>query len=130
MCSFHFTVTVLLPIGHSLFIGDSSGSVRKIYMHRITEEIYWCEKLCGKHNSKVDFLFSLNGAAISHGFLSGSDVSKDEKTKRNSLYYMKGLENVPCTLLISAGVGYQELFTSNTNEDTCFITWALPCAKV
>jgi len=120
-------VQVLLPIGHALFIGDSSGSVHKIDAHEISEGKYSSETLCGNHNFKVDFLISLRGAVNAHGFLCGSDASKQEETRRNNSYYVRGLECVPCIVLMSVGVGYQELFTSNINKDTCFITWAMPC---
>ena len=117
----------LLPIGQAVFIGDSSGRVHKINVHHIMEGKYSSETLHGSHNFKVDFLVSLHGTVNAHGFLSETDVNKDSgESKRSSLYYVRGLESVPCTVLMSIGVGYQELFTSNINKDTCFITWAIP----
>jgi len=121
-------VQTLLPVGQALLVGDSSGSVHKIDTCHIMEGKYSFQTLHGSHNFKVDFLVSLHGTVNVHGFLSDSAIKKDsEETKRSSLYYVRGFESVPCTLLMSVGVGYQELFTANIHKDTCFITWAIPC---
>ena len=128
LCSFFIvTVQTLLPVGQALFIGDSSGSVHKIDTYHMMEGKYSFETLCGSHNFKVDFLVSLHGTVNAHGFLSESHIKIDSKeTKQSSLYFKREFQSVPCTLLMSVGVGYQELFTSNINKDTCFITWAIP----
>ena len=119
----------MLPIEQTLYIGDSEGKVCKINTLHIKEGKFSSEMLHGSHSSKADFLFALHGKLNAHGFLSGYDtsngVSKTEQ-KRNSIYFMRGLESVPCILLMSVGIGYQELFTSNINKDTCFMIWALP----
>ena len=87
------------------------------------------EVLAGGHHSKVDFLVALHGKLNSHGFLSGcgitSSVIEDKQTRPASIYYKRQLDSVPCTVLMSIGVGYQELFRQLIN-DTYFVTWAVP----
>jgi len=120
----------MLPIEQTLFVGDSDGKFCKIDTCHLMEGKYSSEILHGSHNTKAKFLVALHGKLNAHGFLSGYDasstVSKNELTKQDSLYFMRGLTSIPCLLLMSVGVGYQELFTSNVNNDSCFMTWALP----
>ena len=126
---FRFTVTAILPAGHVVYIGDHNGTVHMITIEDIREGQYNLVKLPGSHSSKVDFLVALHGSMNAQGFLSSCGVltSKDEQTRPNSMYYARQLDSVPCAVLMSVGVGYQELFTSHTSDGSCFISWALPC---
>ena len=88
---------------------------------------YSLVKLPGAHCSKVDFLVALQGKINTQGFLSSCGViTKEEQTRPNSMYYARQLDSVPCSVLMSIGVGYQEVFTSYYTDSTCFIKWALP----
>ena len=93
--------------------------------------MYKSEVLPGGHHSKVDFLVVLHGIMNAQGFLSGcgvtstSNVIQEDPTRPNSMYYVRGLTSVPCTVLISIGVGYQELFRQLASE-MYFVTWAVP----
>jgi len=124
--------TAILSADHALYFGDSSGTVRVVDTHSILEGLtYTSYVLPGGHHSKVDFLVALHGTMDAQGFLSGcgvtstSSVSQEEQTKPNSIYYVRGLSSVPCTILMSIGVGYQELFRQLAN-DTYFVTWVVP----
>ena len=99
-----------------------------ITIENVTEGQYSLAKLPGAHCSKVDFLVVLRGKMNAQGFLSSCGVvTKDKQIIPNSVYYSRQLDSVPCTVLMSIGVGYQELFTSYSSDSSCFIKWALPC---
>jgi len=119
---------VILSAKHALYFGDSSGIVHVVDTYSIMEGTYKSEMLPGGHHSKVDFLIALHGKLNANGFLSGcgvtSSVNEDKQTRPSSVYY-KRLDSVPCTVLMSIGVGYQELFKQLIN-DTYFVTWAVP----
>ena len=121
------TVSVLLPADPTVYIGDIGGNVSMITIKNIREGQYSLVKLPGAHCSKVDFLVALQGKINTQGFLSSCGViTKEEQTRSNSMYYARQLDSVPCTVLMSIGVGYQEFFTSHLSGSRCFIKWALP----
>jgi len=127
---FFVIATVILSAEHALYFGDSNGTVHVVHTHSISDGTYTSERLPGGHHSKVDFLVALNGMMNTQGFLSRcgviSAVSEDEPQVRpNSINYERRLTSVPCTVLVSMGVGYQELFKQRAN-DTYFVTWAVP----
>ena len=126
---FFFIATVILSTEHTLYFGDSSGTVHVVDTYSIIQGVYTSEVLPGGHHSKVDFLVALHGKLNAHGFLSGcgitSSVNEDKQTRPASIYYKRQLDSVPCTVLMSIGVGYQELFKQLIN-DTYFVTWAVP----
>jgi len=123
--------TAILSAEHTLYFGDSSGTVHIVDTHSIIQGIYTSEVLPGGHHSKVDFLVALHGIMNAQGFLSGcgvtstSSASQEEQVRPNSAYYVRGLTSVPCTVLMSIGVGYQELFKQLAN-DMYFVTWVVP----
>jgi len=125
-------VTALLPTNHAIYIGTKNGTVCVVSAEHITEGKYDVEILAGAHQHQVDFLLVLQGTINAQGFLSSCGVltSKDEQTRPNSMYYARQLDSVPCAVLMSVGVGYQELFTSHTSDGSCFIKWALPCSSI
>ena len=97
-----------------------------VHTHSITDGTYTSEVLPGGHHSKVDFLVALHGKLNANGFLSGCGVSSLVNTDNQTcMYYKRQLDSVPCTVLMSAGVGYQELFKQLIN-DTYLVTWAVP----
>ena len=76
---------------------------------------------------KVDILMVLKGKLNAEGFLSAVGVTAsavDDQTRQRNMYYVN---SVPCTVLISTGIGSQDSFTECTNNCTCFISWALHC---
>ena len=100
-----------------------------VHTHSIKDGTYTSAVLPGGHHSKVDFLVALHGKLNANGFLSGCGVSSlmntDDQTGSSSMYYKRQLDSVSCTVLMSAGVGYQELFKQLTN-DTYLVTWTVP----
>jgi len=75
----------------------------------------------------------MQGKLNAHGFLSAVGVTpvvndSGETRPRTSKYYIKRLDSVPCTVLMSIGIGYQDIFSQHANDtSTYFMTWALPC---
>ena len=124
-----FIATVILSTEHALYFGDSSGTVHVVNTHSIIQGVYTSEVLPGGHHSKVDFLVVLHGKLNAHGFLSGcgvtSSINEDKRPRSASICNNRQLNSVPCTILMSIGVGYQELFKQLIN-DTYFVTWAVP----
>jgi len=122
-----FIVTVLLASNHAVYAGTKKGLVCVINTDHIMEGQYDFETLPGTHHGKVESFVVLQGKINPQGFLSSCGViTKEEQTRPDSMYYARQLDSVPCTVLMSIGVGYQELFTSNMHEKTCFIMWAIP----
>jgi len=110
-----------------VFTGTKKGIVCLVNTKHIMEGQYNFEILPGAHLCKVDFLITLQGKINAQGFLSSCGViTKEEQTRPNSMYYARQLDSVPCSVLMSIGVGYQEVFTSYYTDSTCFIKWALP----
>lgn len=113
-------------------MGDKTGRIRIIDTHQITEGKY-SDKLStgGRHSKEVDCLIAVQGRLNAHGLLSAvgvsAVVSDDEQTRPCSKYYVKRLDSVPCTVLMSIGIGYHEAFGRNTSDSTYFITWTFPC---
>ena len=120
---FTYVASVILPIGNTLCIGDNDGRVCVVDTSQILEGNYSIEMLPGGHfpGRKVDVLMILKGRLNAEGFLSAVGVTAvDEQT-------IQSINSVPCTVLISTGIGLQDSFTQYTNNCTCFVSWALPC---
>ena len=113
-------------------MGDKTGRIHVIDTHQITEGKYADKLLSGGHHTReVDYLIAVQGRLNAHGFLSAVGVSAvvgdDEQTRPRSTYHVKRLDSVPCTLLMSIGIGYHEVFGRNTSDSTYFVTWTFPC---
>lgn len=124
--------STLLPVNYALYVGDKNGRIRVVDTHQIEKGKYTDELLTGGHHSReVNFLVAVQGKLNAHGLLSAVGVTPivndDRETRPRSIYHVKRLDTVPCTVLISVGMGYLEIFAQNTNDSTYFITWALPC---
>ena len=109
-----------------MFTGTKKGIICLVDTKHIMEGQYNFDILPGAHLCKVDFLITLQGKINAQGFISSGGFITKERTRSNSMYYARQLDSVPCTVLMSIGVGYQELFTSRYTDSTCFIKWALP----
>ena len=87
---------------------------------------YSIEGLPGSHSSgcNVDALIVLQGKLNAKGFLSA--VGMATINKQSNVYYNNA---IPCIVLLSVGIGFQDSFTQYTNNSTCIITWAFPCTQ-
>ena len=125
-----FAASVLLPIGHTIFIGDTSGKVLTIDAHQIEEGKYLFQLLPGGHcvGNKVDYLQVQQGILNPQGFLSMAGDRAVIASYKQSVSHFKSLDCVPCTVLINIGIGYQETFiqSAEANDNTYFVTWAFP----
>ena len=122
-----FAASVLLPVGHTIFIGDTSGKVLTIDTRQIEEGKYSFQLLPGGHcvGNKVDYLLAQQGVLNPQGFLS---MAGDRASYKQSVSHFTSLDYVPCTVLISIGIGYQGTFIqcAEANDSTYFVTWAFP----
>ena len=104
-----------------------------IYIQKIEEGKYSSQLLPGGHRlgRKVDYLLTLQGRLNHQGLLSAvGDTKIISNERRPSVCYFKRLDNIPCTVLLSIGVGHQEMFKQcplhATDDSINFVTWALP----
>ena len=122
--------SVLLSTDDALYVGDNDGKVYTVDTSQILKEGYSIELLPGGHLSgqKVEHLIVLQGKVNTEGFLSAVGVTAiDEQTRQSDMYYVN---SVPCKVLISIGIGFQDSFTQYSSNSTYFITWALPHGKL
>ena len=122
--------SVLLSTNNALYIGDDDGKVYVVNTSQILKGEYSVEVLPGGHltGCKVDHLIVLDGKINTEGFLSAVGVTSiDEQTSQSDMYYVS---SIPCKVLISIGIGFQDSFTQYSSNSTYFISWALPCSKL
>ena len=127
---FILTASVLLSTDNALCIGDNDGKVYIVDTSHILKGEYSIEVLPGGHLTgyKVDHLIVLDGKVNTEGFLSAVGVTSiDEQTRQSDVYYVN---SIPCKVLISIGIGFQDSFTQYSSNSTYFISWALPCSKL
>ena len=124
--------SALLSTDNALYIGDNDGKVHAVDTSQILKEGYSIEVLPGGHlgGQKVEHLIVLQGKVNTEGFLSAVGVTAidEQKIRRHSdMYYVN---SIPCKVLISIGIGFQDSFTQYSSNSTYFITWALPCSNL
>ena len=122
--------SVFLSTEDSLYIGDNDGKVYVIDTNQVLKGEYSTEVLPGGHLSgqKVDHLIVLQGKVNTEGFLSAVGVTGiDEQRRQSDMYYAN---SIPCKVLISIGMGFQDSFTQYSSNSVYFISWALPCSKL
>ena len=115
--------STFLPVNHALYVGDKHGRIHIIDTRQIVEGKYSDEIIAGGHHArKVDFLVAVRGRVNAYGLLSSVGVSAvtndDGQTRLRSQYYVQRLDSVPCTVLMSIGTGYCEIFTQHTDDST------------
>ena len=90
---------------------------------QILEGEYSIEVLPGGHPSgcKVDVLVVLQGQLSVEGFL--STVGMTTINEQSNVYY---INPIPCVVLLSMGIGFQDSFTQYNNNSTYFVMWAWP----
>ena len=124
--------STFLPINNALYVGDKNGRIHIVDTRQVVKGEYSHEMLAGGcHGKEVNFLAAVQGRLNAFGLVSTVGVSAvtddDGQTRPRSMYYVQRLDSVPCTVLISIGMGYREVFMQHANESTYFVTWALPC---
>ena len=122
--------SVFLSTDNALYIGDNDGKVYVVDTSQVSKGEYSKEVLPGGHlnGQKVDHLIVLQGKVNTEGFLSAVGVTAiDEQRRQSDMYYAN---SVPCKVLISIGIGFQDSFTQYSSNSTYFISWALPCSKL
>ena len=125
-----YVASVFLSTDNALYIGDNDGKVYVVDTSQVSKGEYSKEVLPGGHlnGQKVDHLIVLQGKVNTEGFLSAVGVTAiDEQRRQNDMYYAN---SVPCKVLISIGIGFQDSFTQYSSNSTYFISWALPCSKL
>ena len=125
-----YVASVFLSTDNALYIGDNDGKVYVVDTSQVSKGEYSKEVLPGGHlnGQKVDHLIVLQGKVNTEGFLSAVGVTAiDEQRRQNDMYYAN---SVPCKVLISIGIGFQDNFTQYSSNSTYFISWALPCSKL